>query len=135
VDNESENIIPGPELGYLMRAALGRLPRGGIGAAHHPLFVKHCRRSVSNAIPEAILTGHPYPIKAVVIVAANPAVMMPNTSRFHKALRKPDLFVIQDAQCYGIADGDWVQVESLRGTAEMRAKVTEDISVALKANL
>jgi anaerobic selenocysteine-containing dehydrogenase len=33
----------------------------------------------------------------------------------------------KDAQCYGIADGDWVQVESLRGTAEMRAKVTEDI--------
>jgi thiosulfate reductase / polysulfide reductase chain A len=44
----------------------------------------------------AILTGQPYPVKAMIVVGNNPAVCYPNTAAITAALRKLDLLVVSD---------------------------------------
>lgn len=49
-----------------------------------------------HALPEAILTGQPYPIKAMVVRHSNPALSWPNTKKVVEALSKLDLLVVVD---------------------------------------
>jgi anaerobic selenocysteine-containing dehydrogenase len=44
----------------------------------------------------AILSGHPYPVRALLCVGANPMVSHPNTHRVYDALRALDLLVVMD---------------------------------------
>ena len=43
-----------------------------------------------------ILSGEPYPIKAIVMTAANPAMTSPNTPKVKKALSALELLVVRD---------------------------------------
>jgi len=45
---------------------------------------------------DAILKGEPYPIKAMIISACNPALTFPNTQKVVAALEKLDLLVVMD---------------------------------------
>jgi thiosulfate reductase/polysulfide reductase chain A len=45
---------------------------------------------------QAILTGKPYPIRALFCVGANPMVSHPNTRRVYEALKALDLLVVMD---------------------------------------
>lgn len=44
----------------------------------------------------AILTGKPYPVKAMISLASNPMVTMPNTRLVYGALKELDLYVVMD---------------------------------------
>jgi anaerobic selenocysteine-containing dehydrogenase len=47
-------------------------------------------------VAEAILSEKPYPIKAMMVVGANPIQQYPNTNKVKKALEKLDLLVVID---------------------------------------
>ncbi len=57
---------------------------GNQGAAHAP------------SVFRAILTGKPYPVKAVITEASNPMVTLANTKLVYKALKSLDLYVVID---------------------------------------
>jgi anaerobic selenocysteine-containing dehydrogenase len=47
-------------------------------------------------LPDAILKGEPYPIKAAIITGTNPLLTWPNTEKFEEALKKLDFLVVMD---------------------------------------
>lgn len=47
-------------------------------------------------IMDAVLTGEPYPLKAIIVHGMNPAVISSNTSRIRQALQKVDFLVVFD---------------------------------------
>lgn len=48
------------------------------------------------AIYRAILTGQPYPVRAMITLSSNPMVTVPNTKLVYKALKNLDLYVVVD---------------------------------------
>ena len=44
----------------------------------------------------AMLTGKPYPVKAMITLSSNPMVTMPNTKLVYKALKSLELYVVMD---------------------------------------
>jgi len=55
----------------------------------------------------AILTGKPYPVKALITVASHPLTTQPNTKLIYKALKKLELYVVLDqfmTPCAMLAD-------------------------------
>lgn len=53
-------------------------------AAHHP------------SVYRAMLTGEPYPVRAMIGVASNPLVTQPNVKLMYRAIKSLDLYVVQD---------------------------------------
>ena len=68
---------------------------GEIGAAY-PLFTRFLEESSSAPLINAILTGQPYPVKAVVINGSNAAVTWPETGKVRQALERLELLVVMD---------------------------------------
>ncbi len=66
-----------------------------IGVAY-PVFSKISGESTVVPMADAILTGKPYPVKALIVQAGNPALTLPNTNRAQWALRNLDLMVVMD---------------------------------------
>lgn len=59
------------------------------------------------SVYRTILSGEPYPIKAVYTVSSNPLVTMPNSRLVHQALQSLDLYVVNDffmTPCAELAD-------------------------------
>lgn len=48
------------------------------------------------SVYRAILTGKPYPVRALYTMASNPMVTMPNTRLIHEAMKSLDLYVVND---------------------------------------
>lgn len=48
------------------------------------------------SIYRAILTGQPYPVKALLTLSSNPMVTVPNTKLVYQALKAVDLYVVTD---------------------------------------
>jgi anaerobic selenocysteine-containing dehydrogenase len=48
------------------------------------------------AVFEAILTGRPYPVTAMISLASNPLLTLPNVQRTHAALKALQLYVVSD---------------------------------------
>jgi anaerobic selenocysteine-containing dehydrogenase len=67
-----------------------------LGAVEHPLFNEFAKQAQANLLPEAILTEKPYPIKAMIVSGANPALTFPNTQKTKEALCKLDFLVVMD---------------------------------------
>jgi len=47
-------------------------------------------------LPETILSGRPYPVKALIVTAGNPVMAWPNTAKVIRALRELELLVVID---------------------------------------
>ncbi len=47
-------------------------------------------------LPDVILTGDPYPIKAMIVSGSNPALTLPDSKKVVAALKKLDLLVVMD---------------------------------------
>ncbi len=60
------------------------------------MFCEFRAEAQANLIPEAILTGRPYPVKAMIIVGANPVLTFPNAQKTERALRELDFLVVMD---------------------------------------
>lgn len=60
-----------------------------IGAAH----TNFCH---GPSLYRAMITGKPYPVKAMITAASNPLVTQPNTKLVYQALKSLDLYVVHD---------------------------------------
>ncbi|GAH88973.1 unnamed protein product, partial [marine sediment metagenome] len=67
----------------------------GIGA-EYPIFNRFTRERSAMCIPDAILDGRPYPIKALLVQGSDPMRIWPNTSRAEKALKSLELLIVID---------------------------------------
>lgn len=62
----------------------------------YPIFTKYTQeQSVVPAIDQ-ILTGRPYPIKALLITGCNPALTWPNSNKFTRCRENLDIMVVMD---------------------------------------
>jgi len=70
-------------------------PHGAIGAGY-PIFGKFTAETTSMPLVNAIITQKPYPVKALIIQASNPALTWPNTNKVKQAFSQLDLLVVSD---------------------------------------
>ena len=68
----------------LNKTAKTRLSAGHASFAHAPMVYR------------AMITGEPYPVKAMLTVASNPMVTQPNTKLVYEALNSLELYVVHD---------------------------------------
>ena len=64
--------------------------------ADFPIFNRFISETTAMPVPEAILTGRPYPVKAMIVQAANPALTWPDSTRVGRALEELELLVVSD---------------------------------------
>jgi anaerobic selenocysteine-containing dehydrogenase len=64
--------------------------------ADYPIFTKFVSETTAMPVPDAILTGKPYPVKALIVQGCNPVLTWPDTGKVIKALEKLDLLVVSD---------------------------------------
>lgn len=85
-----------------MRLSDLRLPVEGepIGAEEHPLFRRFWNMTAPYGqqmlLPDILLTGKPYPVKALIVSGGNPAASWPDSGRLAEAFSKLDLMVVMD---------------------------------------
>ncbi len=65
-------------------------------APEYPLFNKFVGRPTSSTITEGLLTGKPYPVKALIVQGANPLLTWPNVDKLKQALAKLDFIAVID---------------------------------------
>lgn len=63
---------------------------------HNVLWGRRAAYGHSMLLPKAVLTGEPYPVKALIVTAGNPALTMPDSKTYRKALEKLELVVTID---------------------------------------
>ncbi|WP_371379363.1 thiosulfate reductase PhsA [Sporomusa aerivorans] len=91
------NVVPGlaaPKIPAYPKPARPRVD--GAQVKGHPHFMVPASDGVVQAVPEAILTEQPYPIKGWFVLRNNPVISQSNTNRVIEALKKLDLLVVCD---------------------------------------
>jgi len=56
----------------------------------------HCCFAHAPSVYEAMLTGKPYPVRAMITLASNPMITQANVKHVYKALKSLDLYVVMD---------------------------------------
>jgi anaerobic selenocysteine-containing dehydrogenase len=69
---------------------------GPIGADRFPVLYGFRQECHTMTGMNTILSGKPYPLRAMILTAANPAMTNPNTPKVRQALQSLDLFVVRD---------------------------------------
>ncbi len=64
--------------------------------ARYPIFGKFAGQTTAMPVAEAIITSQPYPVKAIIVQACNPALTWPDSKKVRRALEKLDLLVVSD---------------------------------------
>ena len=67
-----------------------------IGAERFPVLYGMRQECHTMTALETILSGRPYPLKAMVLTAANPAMTNPNSEKVRRAFGALELFVVRD---------------------------------------
>lgn len=67
-----------------------------LGSDRFPLFCRARREAHALALPEAILEGRPYPIKALVVAGGNPTLEWPDSNRMRAALATLEFVLVID---------------------------------------
>ena len=70
-------------------------PDPGVGA-DYPVFTRFVGETTSVPLTEQMVTGKPYPIKALLIAGNNAALTWPDTSKFMRGRQNLDLMVVTD---------------------------------------
>jgi len=74
----------------------GMLPKGVKPVDDFPLFREFTGQVPAPSVIDAILTGKPYPIKAMIVQGGNPALTLANSTKVREALRKLEFLVVMD---------------------------------------
>ena len=74
----------------------GRVNVSEVIGAEYPVFGKFTGETTSVPVSDAIISGEPYPVKALIVQAANPALTWPDTGKVRQALGQLDLLVVCD---------------------------------------
>jgi anaerobic selenocysteine-containing dehydrogenase len=82
----------------LRQASLGVkvAPLGEAIGARYPIFEKFTGETTAMPAAEAIISGKPYPVKALIAQGCNPLLTWPDTKRVRQAFEKLDLLVVAD---------------------------------------
>jgi anaerobic selenocysteine-containing dehydrogenase len=64
--------------------------------AEYPIFNKFISETTAMPVADAILTGKPYPVKAMIVQAANPVMTWPDSGKVRRALEHLELLVVSD---------------------------------------
>jgi anaerobic selenocysteine-containing dehydrogenase len=75
---------------------LERLPADAVPAGGRGYWFELTRQVPPSPVLDAILTGEPYPIKAMLVQGGNPVVTWANTPKTDKALRQLDFLAVMD---------------------------------------
>jgi formate dehydrogenase (coenzyme F420) alpha subunit len=70
-------------------------PEASIGY-QYPVFSKVCGESTIVPLADAVLNDNPYPVKALLVQCANPALTFPNSNKSLLTFRSLDLLVVMD---------------------------------------
>jgi anaerobic selenocysteine-containing dehydrogenase len=62
----------------------------------YPIFNKFTGQTTAMPVADAIITGKPYPVKALIVQACNPALTWPDTEKVRRAFGKLELLVVSD---------------------------------------
>jgi anaerobic selenocysteine-containing dehydrogenase len=92
--NRLVDFFPGGHLTLYDEIPLEHL--GPIGADRFPVLYGFRQECHTMTGMNTILSGKPYPLKAMILTAANPAMTNPNTPKVRKALGSLELFVVRD---------------------------------------
>jgi len=94
------DIVGGNIYNPLLRQASlrvkGKVSLDEVIGARYPIFNKFTGETTSMPVAEAIITGKPYPVKALIVQACNPALTWPNSKKVNEAFQKLDLLVVAD---------------------------------------
>ncbi len=91
----SNRIIPLSDLRVPIQG--GELPLGEEEfPLHNMLWGRRAAYAHAMVFPKAVLEEKPYPIKALIVTAGNPALTLPDSKTYRKALEKLDLLVTID---------------------------------------
>ena len=64
--------------------------------AQYPIFNKFVSETSAMPVTDAILTGKPYPVKALIVQGCNPVLTWPDSGKVVRALEQLDLLVVSD---------------------------------------
>ena len=67
-----------------------------IGSAKYPVFYGYRQECHTMMAMDTILSGQPYPLRGMIMTAANPALTNPNSRKVKAALQNLDLLVVRD---------------------------------------
>lgn len=68
----------------------------GITSENLPLLWAYNNMINVNRLPETLLSGKPYPLKALIVIGGNPILTGPNASHQKEAFKKLDFMVVMD---------------------------------------
>ena len=74
----------------------GKVDRNEVIGIDYPVFNRYVGETTCLPAVDAILTGKPYPIKAMFVHGANPALIWPDSNKFKEAMGKLDFLVVSD---------------------------------------
>ncbi len=98
LDREGGNRLPefldGNRLTLYEEIPLRHL--GPIGAQRFPVLYNFRQECHTMTGMNTILSGDPYPLRAMILTAGNPAITNPNSLKVQKAFASLDLFVVRD---------------------------------------
>lgn len=85
--------FPLPQTGLRVK---GRVNVDEVIGAPYPIFNKFIGETSAMPVPHAILTGKPYPVKALIVQGSNPVLTWPDSGKVKEAFDKLDLLVVSD---------------------------------------
>jgi len=65
-------------------------------SAGFPIYNRFISEATAMPVADAIITGKPYPVKAMIVQAGNPALTWPDSSKVRQALDSLELLVVSD---------------------------------------
>jgi formate dehydrogenase (coenzyme F420) alpha subunit len=95
VDVEGGNVFPTrlPLNGMRLDRKVDGKP---LGSSEYPLFVDYWKEAQALLYADAILTGKPYPVKAMIVAGGNPALLWANSAKVRRALAGLDFLAVID---------------------------------------
>ena len=64
--------------------------------ARYPIFSKFVSETTAMPVPDAIITGEPYPVKALIVQGCNPVLTWPDSGKVRQAFERLELLVVSD---------------------------------------
>jgi anaerobic selenocysteine-containing dehydrogenase len=74
----------------------GRVSLDEAIGVQYPIFNKFTGETTAMPVAEAIISGEPYPVKALIVQGCNPALTWPDSHKVRQAFEKLDLLVVSD---------------------------------------
>lgn len=74
----------------------GAVSKDDVVGADYPIFNRFIGETTCMPVADAVLTGKPYPVKAMIVHGANPALVWPDSNKIMEALGQLDFLVVSD---------------------------------------